>query len=517
MLFPDGIEVFDPLFFSYGPYLQDAPISAAAPQGGVAASVVGYGMPGDNISGTLTIGNSFASLGTPGINGLPFAGTPFPNKLLSYTAPAGAPGWADLTLTTPQGTSILPKAFFYASSVTDYASADKFNAVLYDSNRKQVYLSAGDHIDVFSLATNRFGTPLNPPSITAGGAKQFAGLALTPDGSLLLAANLLDGSLAAISPDAPSTNFAIPIAPAVNSGNPGCTIGPLYVAATVNNEALVALGGLPGLACGPGGSLFIVDLNTHAVTLFSSAGEISASRDGTKIAASGPLGGLTSGSFCIYNPVAQTSSCNNAYQNYGAAMSGDGQIAASQYVLTDSAANVIGRVAQPDIYYAALNTGEVFHVFEPRLNDSGSLYYIAYPHFFDIVDVRHGILRLRFSLNETIVNAAAPMALDRAGRFIFLITDQGLTVIDLGQAPLSIGWLNPANVASNVTSQITIRGSGFGSSTNATVNGLPANVTFVDENTLTVTVPSLPSGPATIGLTNSDGTSYSEPALLTVQ
>ena len=512
MLFPDGIEVFDPLFFSYGPYLQYAPISAAAPQGGVPASVVGYGMPGDNVTGTLTIGNSTASLGAPGFNGLPFAGTPFPNKLLSYTVPAGAPGWEDVTLTTPEGTSILPKAFFYASSVTDYASADKFNAVLYDENRKQVYLSAGDHIDVFSVAKNRFTTTLNPPSSTSGGAKQFAGLALTPDGSLLLAANLLDGSLAAISPDTPSTNFVIPIAPAVNSGNPGCTIGPLYIAATVNNEALVALGGIPGIACGPGGSLYVVDLTTHAVSRFSSANELSATRDGTKVAVNALS---TRGSFCIYDPVAKTWSCNNAFQNYGAEISGDGQIAASQYVLTDSSANVIGRLAQPDIYYAALNTGEVLHLFEPRLNDSGSLYYLAYPNFFDIVDVRHGILRLRFSLNETILNTAAPMAIDSAGRLIFLITNHGLTVVDLGQAPLSIGWLNPA--ATTTGSQVTVRGSGFDSSTTATVGGQAAIVTFVDENTLTLTVPSLPAGPATIVLTKGDGTSYSEPALLTIQ
>jgi hypothetical protein len=516
MLFPDGIEEFDPLFFSYGPYLQYAPTSAAAPQGGVSASVVGYGMPGDNITGTLTIGNSSASLGAA--NGLPFPATLFPEKLLGYTAPAGAPGWADVTVTTPDGTSTLPKAFFYASSVTDYASADKFNAVLYDQNRKQVYLSAGDHIDVFSLATNRFTTTLNPPSSTAGGAKQFAGLALTPDGSLLLAANLLDGSLAAISPDTPSTNYAIPIVPVGTNGNPGCNVGPLYVAATVNGGALVVTGGLPGLGCGPGGSLYIVDLKVHAASpLSSSASAVSATRDGTKIAANGPLGGSPSGSFCIYNSVTNTSGCNSSSQNYGAEISGDGKIAASQYVLTDSAGNVIGRVAQPDIYYAALNNAEVSHLLEPRLNDSGSLYYIAYPNFFDIVDVRHGILRLRFSLNETIVNTAAPMAIDSAGRFIFLITNQGPTVVDLGQAPLSIGWLNPATVAPNVTSQVTVRGSGFEPSISATVNGQAANVTFVDENTLNLTVPSLPAGPATIVLTKADGTSYSEPALLTIE
>jgi hypothetical protein len=515
MLFPDGIEVFDPLFFSYGPYLQYAPISGAAPQGGVAASVVGYGMPGDNVTGTLTIGNSTATLGAA--SGLTFPATLFPEKLLGYTAPAGAPGWADVTVTTPDGTSTLPKAFFYASSVADYASTDQFAAVLYDQKRQQVYLSAGDHIDVFSVATNRFTTPLNPPSSTAGGPKQFSGLALTPDGSLLLAANLLDGSLAAINPDTPTANYAIPIAAVGTNGNPGCNVGPLYVAAIVNSQALVVTGGLPALGCGPGGSLYIVNLTNHAVSPFSGASEISATHNGTKVAANGPLGGLTSGSFCIYDAVAKTSSCNNAYQNYGAEMSGDGQIAASQYVFTDSAANVIGRVAQPDIYYAALNTGQVFHLLEPRLNDAGSLYYIAYPNFFDIVDVRHGILRLRFSLNETILNTAAPMALDSAGRSIFLITNQGLTVVDFGQAPLSIGWLNPAIAPANVTSQVTVRGSGFDSSTTAMVDGQAASLTLVDENTLTLTLPSLPAGPATIVLTNGDGTTYSEPTLLTIQ
>jgi hypothetical protein len=59
MLFPDGIQVFDPLFFSYGPYLKAAVISGASPNGGATAQVVGYDIPTGSFgssTGTLMIG-----------------------------------------------------------------------------------------------------------------------------------------------------------------------------------------------------------------------------------------------------------------------------------------------------------------------------------------------------------------------------------------------------------------------------------------------------------------------------
>ena len=115
-----------------------------APQGNVAGQVVGYGMPGDdNLMGTLKLAGTAAAIGPPGRFGLPLAGTPFPNKVLSYTVPPGMPGWADIKLSTSDGTSRLPNAFLYAKSVTDYASADTFAAILYDSGRQRLYLSAG--------------------------------------------------------------------------------------------------------------------------------------------------------------------------------------------------------------------------------------------------------------------------------------------------------------------------------------------------------------------------------------
>lgn len=61
-----------------------------------------------------------------------------------------------------------------------------------------------------------------------------------------------------------------------------------------------------------------------------------------------------------------------------------------------------------------------------------------------------------------------------------------------------------------------MRGSGFNSSKTATVGREAASVTFMDENTLTLIVPTVSSGPNDIVLTNSDGTTYTLQNGLTV-
>ena len=127
-------------------------------------------------------------------------------------------------------------------------------------------------------------------------------------------------------------------------------------------------------------------------------------------------------------------------------------------------------MAHPDVFYGTLSfdvSSNFFPLQQLKLNDSGSLYYVAYPPLFDIIDVQHGTLRMRFSLGRTISNTGSPMAIDSGCRHIYLLMDRGLTIIDLGNAPLSIGSLSPG-IASPGT-QITVRGSGFTSLTSAKV------------------------------------------------
>ncbi|MGH9343328.1 MAG: IPT/TIG domain-containing protein, partial [Terriglobia bacterium] len=205
MLFPDGTEVFNPQFFTYGTKIQDAIISGGSPQGGAAAKLDAFGLPLDPSQDAVTVGGENATVTSTTTQYPPFTGEQT-DMYLSYTAPSGDPGWADLTVTTSNGTSTLPKSFFFAKSVTDYSTTDSPTFVLYDAGRNQLYLSAGDHIDVFSLSSDSFTTPLQPPAV--GTKKQFEGLTLTPDGKYLLAADLADYSLAVIDPDSPSGAYA---------------------------------------------------------------------------------------------------------------------------------------------------------------------------------------------------------------------------------------------------------------------------------------------------------------------
>jgi hypothetical protein len=113
---------------------------------------------------------------------------------------------------------------------------------------------------------------------------------------------------------------------------------------------------------------------------------------------------------------------------------------------------------------------------------------------------------MRFALTETISSTASPIAIDSGGQLMFLITNAGLTVVDLGAAPLSIGSVGQQTAS--VGSQVTLLGSGFNAQTTAKVGSVPALVTYTDENTLTITIPAVSSGPQDVILTRGDGTTY---------
>jgi len=170
-------------------------------------------------------------------------------------------------------------------------------------------------------------------------------------------------------------------------------------------------------------------------------------------------------------------------------------------VLGDVNLNMLGSVANPVPFYANTTFPPQAStvLLRPGFNASGSLYYFSYPNYFEIIDVEHATLRMRFSLTETILNTASPLAIDSGGRYVYLLTNNGLTVVDLGAAPLSIGHLSQQNASAGT--QIVVRGSGFDSGTTATVGGLAGTVTFTDQNTLTLTVPAAAAGPEDIALT----------------
>jgi hypothetical protein len=125
------------------------------------------------------------------------------------------------------------------------------------------------------------------------------------------------------------------------------------------------------------------------------------------------------------------------------------------------------------------------------------------------------MLKLGFSLSETVNRVVSPMAIDNTAEYIYLVTNKGLTIVDLGIAPLSIGHLSQASASSGA--QIVVRGSGFENGISATVGGAPATVSYGDVSTLTLTVPPVNPGLQDITLTNPNGTTYTLENALTVQ
>jgi len=526
IIFPDGSEVYDPQFFTFGTKVQDALVSGGSPQGGAAGKLDAFGLPLDPSQDVVTIGGTNAAVTSTVTHYPPFTDEQT-DMYLSYTLPPGVPGWADITVNSANGTSKLPNSFFFANSVTDYSTSDSPTFVLYDKTRNQLYLSAGNHIDVFSLATLSFTTALQPPAV--GKSKQFEGLALTPDGKYLLATNLSDFSLAVVDPDNPSSAYAVPVATGGMGASDSCATGPLFVAADNLGNAYVVTGGVSGYECGTGGYEAMVNLAAKTSTLmkgngcdiWGGAGYVGSTGDGTLVAFAA---GESSGSFQMYVP--SQGACFPAAapgQPEELSVAADGNVIGLLRAFVNSSGDIVGRSAYPTVFCP--NAGSaVFYNYDPRqdgalenprLNDAGSLDYWAYPNYVNIVDVHHGTPALRFGLTETVTNTVAPLAIDSSGQRMFLITNKGLTIVDLGNAPLSVGHFSQSSAGPGT--QLAVRGSGFEEGISATLGGLAASLALTDSETLTLTVPAAGAGPQDLVLTNPDGTTYTLQNAISVQ
>jgi hypothetical protein len=529
---PDGTEAMIPQAFTYG----ESPVTygtlGAAASGGATADLFGYGYSVDVQGGApqVQIGGKSASVTHATLYPTESA-YPFPLQHLQVTVPTGSAGAQDLTISSSSGTTTLPKGFHVLAGVEDYSTTDTLLDVVYDQSRQQLYLSAGNHVDVFSLSTNSFLPAITPPSL--GGTRQLAGLALTPDSSKLLVANFGDDSVAIINPDAPSGAVAVQIVPPGTFESPV----PATIVTTSLNTAFIYTGNTGGFT--GGGWLYTLDLGTLQVSLDnnpdpsfpgSAGSSISSSKDGSEafIVSVDDDGG----------PIDTWSAATNTWTGHSiggllsdGTVSGDGNVFASvgaslfDVRFEDSGANILGLAGLPEFLVPISTAGLLEYVPGARLNDAGSLLYIPFSNGIDIFDVQHGDLQERIFLTEQITGGGSLgnlssqiihfMTIDETGQRVFLITNKGLTIAQLDSVPLSIGSVTPSSGAAGT--QVKVRGSGFVQGTTASANGTAATVSYVDADTLQVTLPSLPAGVVQITITNPDGQSYALDDAFTVQ
>ena len=524
----NGVMAFMPQAFSYGSVPVQFGELASDPKGGVLADLFGYGysvdIPGAAIQ--VSIGSSGATVNSKDV--FP-ASYPFPLQHLVVAVPAGSAGAVDIKVTSPTGTATSSKAFHYVKSVTSYSSPDSFLYMLFDSHRNQLYLSAGDHIDVFSSASNSFTTPITIPS--NGGSRSILGLALTPDGSKLLAANLADQSVAIINPDSPTSGAAaVTVPPSPTAGNSG----PFQIATTSTNQAFVTLTGGTGQPAS-GGPIYSIDLSNFQITspilpagsFVQGGGLLEGSADGSVIMEA--TEGISDGELLAWNAASNVWYLHLVEGQFwnNATISGDGNVMAlssdpeaSDFpfpYLLDAQLNLSAQVNFPD--FQSSDEGPTL-----QFDQTGALLYAVNGAGVDIFDARAGQLRERVLLSEQILSGPTQilqtpektMAISPAGDQIFLLTTAGLTVVDLDAVPLGIGSVTPTSAATG--SGVTVRGTGFVSGTSVAVNGSAAAVSFVDASTLKVTIPAaVKPGPAQLIITNPDNSQFTLDAAFLVQ
>jgi hypothetical protein len=540
--FPSGRIAIAPDAFSYGPQVLRILPNAGTPVGGDTVKIYGYGFGSDATKISVRIGAANATVQkienvtsiAPSL-GLD-ATYPFPLECITLQTPAGTAGKADVAITSPAGPTTASKAFQFLQSEDFYSkpSFDKF--VIYDQARQRLYLSDIDHVDVFDMSAAAFrGTALEPP----GGPPpngQVRGLALTPDGTQLVAADFGAQNIYLLDPDNGS-GTSVPVGGVAGFANSG----PARVAATSTQNVFVGLSAESTSTSACASCLGQLNLTASPPTIQPAAQPEITSLTGAPLVQSNGTGSqifvafasAPGGPLALWNASApdqfSTLTANDSASDLAAAA--DGTMFALQV-------NGTTEIRGADLSLAAVPATPELAQIRTRvqvpgltLHPSGALVYQPFltgtpgnagvKGGVDILDAHTGLLRLRILFPQQFMTDidglhGSFLAIDENGQRLFAITSKdgtaqnaGVTVLKLASVPLGIGTLTPAGGPAAGGTIITIRGSGFQTGTTVTIDGKPATVTFKDMNTLTVVTPTLNAGAQRLTITNPDGESIS--------
>ena len=503
----DGFFEVMPDAVNFGPTILQVDADSGSPAGGDTVKIFGYGLAASNTQ--VTIGGKQAPVvHTAGA----ISGQLFPTENITVTTPPGLPGLVDVTVSTPDGSATHPGSFQYLNSVQVYPIVGALDAIIYDPSRKRLYLSNQDHnrVETFDLSTKAFLSP-----VSVGNAP--TSLALTPDGQRLAVANSADGTVSVIDPSKMQVMATYPLLTPADQNVQGCSGVVTQISPAAPHRMLVSLnctsaelGGLAHLINLDNGSLSCVGVtgcapNGTDFTLGLGAPVMASASDGTRIF-------FTANDVGVLDLTANTLTTGPGGSYADAAISSDGNVCAADFGTYDARVSRISIMAfEP---YADSGSQSLHNVIGEKLNPSGSLLFYPQDSGVDIFDVHTGRLARHIVLPDPIPLDTNGMALDETGSKMFLISNTGVTVVQLFQVPLSLATLNPASAPSGTT--ITVRGSGFQSGATITFGDIQASTTFVDSNTLQAIVPSLSSGPVRVSVKNPDGRRYSLDAAFTV-
>ena len=504
--------------FTYGPHiLRVRPNAAVA---GDQITIYAYGLGFFDLSDIhVKIG------GTQAVNDTlnSYASNDYPEQAVTVTVPSGTPGWADVTLTTSNGSDTLKRGMQYLNKEVQ-VSGGQYEFAAYDAERDVFYLTGGGNdVAVFDPNSQAFGTPLQSTSISSAAVLQE--LVLTPDNSKLLVVDPTDNSVIVF-------DLAAGLSRAVKVGlasDPtGAHIQPITVVATADNRAFVSV--TPCLNI----PVRQIDLSSMQVSGRLDAGNSC----GTSLTYPEYGRGSADGSTVLYADSTGVEAGDDpsgpeyiwSYNTASDSFTGPVIVADAPWVSGLGAVDADGgitAVAQGTLDQRLLPLVPMVQPgFDARLNDTGSLLYSTGTDGSQIAisDTRNGQLQLQLGAQNTssgngtpipIIGVPQPLAVDPTGTKILGALQNGVVYFQLATVPLAVGTVTPATPSPG--SVIQVRGSGFVAGLTAAIGGKAAACSVVDSETLSCTVPNLTAGAAAISLTNPDGQTYSFENALVVQ
>lgn len=505
--------------FTYGPHILRVEPNAASNLGGDRITIYAYGLGffttqqeiAQNIQ--VTIGGAQVNMKDATLNS--YASNNYPEQSVTVTVPKGTPGWADIALTTSNGTDTMKRGMQYLNQEVALVGGP-FGFAAYDSTRDLFYLTgSGNSIAVFNPNTQAFAQPLQSSTISA--AAVLEEVALTPDGSKLLVVDPADLSVIVFDLVAGTSKSVS----ALLASDPANTlVQPVEIKVAANNRAFVSV---TPCVTSPVREINLTNLAVQPRTdLAPACAEYipypefgGASADGSTIIYAGSsgqqFGVQPSGPEYMwsYNAASDTFTGPVLFEDTPwvggqVALDKDGSMIAFPQGTVDQRLMPLAPVAQPG--------------FDARLNETGSLLYTTGigSGQISVSDTHNGRWQLMLAAQNAnagngptthfFVGQIRPLATDPAGAKIVIGLPGGLSYFELGTVPLSVGTVSPATASVGAT--IQLRGSGFVAGTSAKIGGQTASCTEIGSETLSCTVPALPSGSASISLTNPDGQSY---------
>jgi hypothetical protein len=508
--------VFLPDGFTYGPKILRVQPSAAGSTGGDSITIFAYGLGSSDLSDIhVTIGGAAVDMKNAALNSTP--STAYPEQSVTLPVPAGTPGWADVQITTSNGTDTLKRGLQYLSAETSVAGGP-FAFAVYDPVRNLFYLTGNSNaVSVFNVSTQAIGQPLTSSLISAGATLQQE--AITPNSSKLLVVDPTDQAIIVFDLVGGTSKKVS----AVLATDPTNTqVQPVNVVAAANSRAFVGV--TPCLSS----PLREIDLSKFTVqgridlpsacaayTPYPEYG--AASADGSTIVYAGSSGSefgeQPSGPEYVWSYSAAADAFSGPaifndmpWLNAIPVADGDGGVVGLTQGILDARRLPLVPILAP---------GAI-----AQLNSTGSLLYGVGFEGSQIVlsDTHNGRGTLMVQAQNTlgtVIGGYQPLAIDPTGTKILLGLQNGLAYFQLAVVPLAVGTVTPAIATPGGT--IQVRGSGFVAGTTVKIGGLSANCSFVDAETLSCVVPALGAGAAPMSLSNPDGQTYWFENAVTVQ